>query len=270
MVVADKVKIECAVDEGIVKDSPRKKVALYLKRRLGRRSSNESQGQVSCSTATTAAGTITQVKEVSFNLNANVVHNHEPLWTTPEEKKESFFDKEDLVESRQHGRNMFSSDEHAKTYINTFDDAYKQVLMENEVTPETLQKLIEGLREGYRGLEQSCGRSCGRRKKIIQQYVLSIVNLYHSETYGSETDFLPRNGSTGGMPQYSRNEKATSPSATAKTVRKLATNLSAGNRHFALLLGTADCMAVYGKDVEVIASKRSSGHQPGSNTTGSG
>lgn len=232
--------------------SPRNKTAPYLRRKqMGRQSSNDSHTQDSCSTATTAASSIAPVKEVYFNLELNVVHYLDPLWGSRKEKKAYFFDKEELVASRQHGRYIISFDNSAKTYIDAFDQSYKQVHTTAAVHAKTFHGLVQGSKFGFRGLEQNYGRSSRRRKTMVRHHVLAIVNLHHVKKFGSEVDFAPQCEGAGGAPHWRRNATVASPVDTSKVLCELSTQLSAGNRRFALLLGKVDCMAVDDEDVDV-------------------
>ena len=250
---ANRERFSCAVnndtmDGGARQMSPRKKAAQYFKRKhLGRRSSNESQGQDSCSTATTAASSIATVKAVSFNLKVNVVHKLEPLWESPAEKKACFIDKEELLASRQHARYLLSSDDSGKTYINAFDQTYKQVHTEVDVNENNFHELVQGSKLGLRGLEQNYGRSSRRRKTMVHQHVLAILKLHHDEKFGSEVKVLPQCHSKEATPHWQRNATGVD---TAEALRELSTKLSACNRRYAVLLGKVDFLAVDDQDVE--------------------
>ena len=211
-----------------------------------RRSSNGgsvSKGEESCCTAITEANTV--LKEVTFNLERNVVHKIKPLCRTEEDKQRFFWVRDELGESRTESKRLTTSDDYVKDYIRAFDSAYRQVHTERKLGSETLRDMVQGMSQGFRGLEQHTCHSAARRKKMMKEHTLSVVNFYHEQTFGSSTFSMGSVGSAN--TSFSLRSAAASTSSSSNThrvVRNHASKLSAGNRHFAAAIGKADRLAV--------------------------
>jgi len=217
-----------------------------------RRASNESRGESS----TVSAGSSVFGKEVgvTFNLQANIIHEIEPLCQTPEDKQLHFFAPDELNESKTLGRQLATSDADAKLYLRAYESANRQVRIDRKLGSETMQELVQGISLGFRGLEQQSSHSNARRKEMIQEYVLNVVSKHMEESFGaSNTSFSSLQSSSLSL-TTTTNNKSGSSSRAAKALRIYSSKLSAGSRHFAGVMAKADRMALIDDEEAALSS----------------
>jgi len=248
-------KIEADDDDGsVVEPLPRSLPRSSSKGRLKgffarRRASNESRGESS----TVSAGSSVFGKEVTFNLQANIIHEIEPLCQTPEDKQLYFFAPDELNESKTLGRQLATSDADAKLYLRAYESANRQVRIDRKLGSETMQELVQGISLGFRGLEQQSSHSNARRKEMIQEYVLNVVSKHMEESFGaSNTSFSSFQSSS--LSTNNKSGSSSSSSSAAKALRIYSSKLSAGSRHFAGVMAKADRMALIDDEEAALSS----------------
>lgn len=180
-----------------------------------------------------------QRKRLTFHCQNNVVFVVE-RFNVPQ--AELWWSNEEIQASRNMGKICATVEPAALEYCKSFDRAFRQVHTERKLSAAYLSDLVKGLSLGYRGLEQHCASN--ERKNMIREHASSVIKCYEKRGLNNNSNDSVYSGnsrSTGS----SSSSSSFSSSSQARNVRNLSTNLSAGNRHFAVALAKAERMALH-------------------------
>jgi hypothetical protein len=195
----------------------------------GRKIEEESTTQLDFS-----ADDLLEPRNVRFALECNQVRKIE-AWSAPH--CELWWTAEELALSRCEGKFAAATDADVQAYIQAFDRAYNQVRGDRKLKAGNLKELVQGLSQGHRGLEQHS--SSYRRKTIIREHVLSVLNCCHDRNNIYNNSF---NDSKRSLCSIGSTD---APCCDDRAIRNHSAKLSAGNRHFAAAMGKAERMAIY-------------------------